>query len=47
LTHQTNGLYTLNYRAGNTGLSVQSEFFLRGNEVMKQKYNGSLPWKKT
>lgn len=47
LTHQTNGLYTLNYRAGNTGISVQADFFLKGNEVMKQKYNGSLPWKKT
>jgi glycosyltransferase involved in cell wall biosynthesis len=47
LTYQTNGLYTLNYRAGNTEISVQAEFFVKGNDVMKQKYNESLPWKKT
>lgn len=37
--------YTVKYRVGNTGLSVQAEFFLRGNEAMLQKYNGNLPWK--
>lgn len=38
--------YTVKYRVGNTGLSVQAEFFIRGNEAMLQKYNGKLPWKK-
>ena len=47
LTCDTNGEYTLNYRTGNTGLSVQKEFFLQGNEKMMNKYNGKLPWKKT
>lgn len=37
--------YTVRYRVGNTGLSVQAEFFLRGNEAMLQRYNGVLPWK--
>lgn len=53
LMHQNNKLkfdctrdYTVKYRVGNTGLSVQAEFFLRGNEAMLQKYNGNLPWKK-
>lgn len=45
-TYGTNGDYTLNYRTGNTQLSVQKEFFLQGNEVMKQKYNGEYPWRK-
>lgn len=47
LTCDSNGLYTLNYRTGNTERSVQKEFFLQGNEMMKQKYNGNLPWQKT
>jgi glycosyltransferase involved in cell wall biosynthesis len=38
--------YTVKYRVGNTGLSVQAEFFLRGNEAMLQRHNGKLPWKK-
>jgi hypothetical protein len=53
LMHQNNKLkfdctrdYTVKYRVGNTGLSVQAEFFLKGNEAMLQKYNGNLPWKK-
>lgn len=37
--------YTVKYRVGNTGLSVQGEFFLRGNEAMLKLYNGNLPWK--
>ena len=37
--------YTVKYRVGNTGLSVQAEFFLRGNEAMLQRHNGVLPWK--
>lgn len=47
LKFDTNGQYTLNYRTGNTQLSVQSEFFINGNEMMNKKYNGELPWKKT
>lgn len=46
LKFDTNGEYTLNYRTGNTQLSVQSEFFLKGNEAMSKKYNGDLPWTK-
>ena len=37
--------YTVKYRVGNTGLSVQAEFFLNGNKAMLEKYNGALPWK--
>lgn len=37
--------YTVKYRVGNTGLSVQGEFFLRGNEAMLKSHNGNLPWK--
>lgn len=45
-TCNTSGEYTVNYRAGNRADSVQKEFFLKGNELMKQKYNGDLPWRK-
>lgn len=38
--------YTVKYRVGNTGLSVQADFFLKGNEMMLQRHNGVLPWKK-
>ena len=37
--------YTVKYRVGNTGLSVQAEFFMRGNEEMLRRYNNKLPWK--
>jgi len=37
--------YSVKYRVGNTGLSVQGEFFLRGNEAMLKIHNGKLPWK--
>ena len=46
LSYECSGQYTLNYRAGNTERSVKKEFFLNGNEIMKQKYNGSYPWVK-
>jgi len=40
------GYYTLNYRvAGNEG-SVKPEFFVQGNKIMYEKYNGNLPWRK-
>lgn len=38
--------YTVKYRVGNTGLSVQAEFFLNGNKTMLERYGGVLPWKK-
>jgi hypothetical protein len=38
--------YTVKYRVGNTGLSVQADFFIQGNEKMLQRHNGVLPWKK-
>ena len=37
--------YTVQYRVGNTGLSVQADFFIKGNEAMLQRHNGVLPWK--
>jgi glycosyltransferase involved in cell wall biosynthesis len=43
---EVTGKYTVNYRAGNRSDSVQGQFFLRGNEIMKQKYNGEYPWRK-
>jgi len=44
--YNTNGMYTLNYRVGNRKDSVQAEFFLRGNRMMEEKYNGEYPWRK-
>jgi glycosyltransferase involved in cell wall biosynthesis len=44
--YQTTGEYTLNYRVGNRTDSVQSEFFLRGNEIMNKIHNGVFPWRK-
>jgi glycosyltransferase involved in cell wall biosynthesis len=37
--------YTVKYRVGNTGLSVQAEFFIQGNQKMLERHNGNLPWK--
>jgi len=38
--------YTANYRvAGNAG-SVSKEFFINGNNIMNDKYNGDFPWRK-
>lgn len=52
LMHEKNNLkfdgtrnYTLKYRVGSTGISVQADFFLRGNEAMLKHYNNNLPWK--
>jgi glycosyltransferase involved in cell wall biosynthesis len=44
--YQTTGEYTLNYRVGNRTDSVQSNFFLRGNEMMNKLHNGVFPWRK-
>ena len=40
------GEYTVNYRAGNRADSVQARFFLNGNKIMQEKYNGEFPWRK-
>ena len=45
LTYESSKQYTVNYRAGNTDLSVTKEFFIRGNETMSNKYNGVYPWR--
>ena len=37
--------YTVKYRVGNTGLSVQADFFIQGNQKMLERHNGKLPWK--
>jgi hypothetical protein len=42
----TNGDYTVNYTAGNTALSVKSDFFTAGNRAMSQKFRGRFPWRK-
>ena len=37
--------YTVNYRVDGREDSVKQEFFLQGNEVMKNRYsNNSIPW---
>lgn len=40
------GRYTLNYRVASRPDSVTGEFFLRGNEVMKERLKGERPWQK-
>ena len=40
------GEYTVNYKVGGNDGSVKAEFFLHGNKVTKQKYNGDYPWRK-
>lgn len=43
----TTGKYTLNYYLDGNPNSASPEFFLRGNEVMKQKYpDEKYPWRK-
>jgi len=37
--------YSLKYRVGSTGISVQRDFFVRGNQEMLNRHNGKLPWK--
>lgn len=38
--------YSLCYRLGGNEGSVQKDFFLNGNEIHKNKYNGEFPWSK-
>jgi glycosyltransferase involved in cell wall biosynthesis len=40
------GEYTANYRVDGGPGSVTSEFFLNGNKIMNDKYNGVFPWTK-
>ena len=40
----TTGKHTVNYRLGGNIGSVNKEFFLRGNQIAKEKYKGELPW---
>lgn len=42
---ETNGVYSVNYRAGNRADSVQLDFFIRGNKLSHNYYNG-FPWRK-
>lgn len=43
---RVSGEYTVNYRAGNRTDSVQPDFFIIGNKVMEERYNGVFPWRK-
>jgi len=40
------GEYTVNYRVDGGQGSVNADFFIVGNKVMNETYNGELPWKK-
>ena len=40
------GKYTVNYRVDGNAGSVNADFFLNGNKVMNEKYNGDFPWRK-
>ena len=42
--HDCTYAYSVNYLAGNTPLSVQPEFFTRGNAEMLRRFDGRLPW---
>jgi glycosyltransferase involved in cell wall biosynthesis len=42
----TSGRHTLNYTVGNRPDSVQAEYFLHGNQMMKLMYPDGLPWEK-
>jgi glycosyltransferase involved in cell wall biosynthesis len=44
--YESSYFYSVNYRVGNTSLSVQKEFFLTGNQTMLEKFQGHVPWKK-
>jgi hypothetical protein len=38
--------YTVNYRVENRPASAKREFFLTGNQIMLEKFEGHLPWKR-
>lgn len=41
----TTGNYSVGYQAGSTERSVRPEFFLQGNQLMLERFQGRLPWK--
>jgi hypothetical protein len=41
----TTGRFTVNYRVGSSTNSVQAEFFLQGNAVIRQRFREALPWR--
>ena len=43
----SNCLHTINYAVGNRPDSVRAEFFLRGNQAMRQAYPAGLPWERS
>lgn len=43
----TNGRYTVNYRVGRSANSVQPDFFRAGNAVMKRRFPGGFPWRRS
>jgi len=43
----TSGAYTLNYRLDGNPNSASPEFFIHGNKMNDQKYNGNYPWRKS
>jgi len=38
--------YSIHYRVANRNDSVKGELFLKGNEVIKSKFSGTIPWTK-
>lgn len=44
IPYECSNKFSVNYRTGNTQLSVKKEFFIEGNKRMSNKYNGQLPW---
>jgi hypothetical protein len=43
----TNGDYTVNYTAGSRAVSMTGDFFIAGNKVMRERYHGGFPWRKS
>lgn len=42
--YDSNRKYSVNYKVGNTELSVKKEFFLENNLKMREFYQGNFPW---
>jgi glycosyltransferase involved in cell wall biosynthesis len=42
--YDCNRQYSVNYKVGNTELSVKKEFFLFNNVAMLRHFNGKVPW---
>lgn len=41
------GKYTVGYRVDGNNGSVNSDFFIKGNEIMKARYPNGFPWRKS